>query len=127
MKISYFLFWLPMIMLAFANAALRQMVFLRFMSEHQAQQLSTLTLTLLCAVYVAFIFPKLQIQSAPQALGLGLLWMLLTTLFEFGLGRFSGKTWAELFANYNLLNGQLWPLFLLCLGLMPWAFFIMRR
>jgi hypothetical protein len=49
--------------------------------------------------------------------------VVLTTLFEFGLGRFSGKTWTELLANYYLLNGQLWPLFLLCLGLMPWLFY----
>ena len=127
MKINYFLFWLPMILLAFANAALRQMVFLRFLNEHQAQQLSTLTLTVLCAVYVVLIFPRLHVQSPPQALWIGLLWMTLTTLFEFGLGRFSGKSWPELFANYHVLKGQLWPLFLICLGFMPWMVYLLRR
>lgn len=127
MKISYLLYWLPMILLAFANAALRQMVFLKLLGEHHAQQLSTLTLIVLCAVYVAFIFPKLNIISPSQAMYIGIVWMLLTVLFEFGLGRFSGKTWTELFANYNIMNGQLWPLFLVCLALLPLVFYLLRK
>ena len=86
MHIKYFLFWLPMIILAFANAGLREMILIKHFSESGAQQLSTLSLIILCAIYTWFILPALNIGSVGQAFLIGLIWVVLTIAFEFTLG-----------------------------------------
>src|SRR5689334_10569357 len=44
----------------------------------------------------------------------GASWVSLTMLFEFGFMHFVAKIpWKKLFADYNLLQGRVWPLFLL--------------
>ncbi|HQW11121.1 MAG TPA: hypothetical protein PK076_05890 [Saprospiraceae bacterium] len=58
---KYFLFWIPMIVLAFANAALRELVLIKYLTELKANQLSTLTLMLLCCIYIVFVYPYLTI------------------------------------------------------------------
>ena len=71
MTLKYFLFWLPMIAIAFANATLRQLVFIKYFNELTAHQLSTITLIILCTIYVGFVFPFLNIQTSKQALLIG--------------------------------------------------------
>ena len=127
MHIKTFLLWLPMIALAFVNAALREIVLIKHYNELRAHQLSTITLIIFCAVYVWFVSPGLKIQSSKQALLIGLVWMLLTVAFEFVLGRLTHKSWEYLFANYNLLAGRIWAVFLVCLLLMPLMFYWLRN
>lgn len=127
MLYKYFLFWLPMIIIAFANAAIRQMVFIKSMSDLKAHQLSTVTLIILCSVYVWIIFPLLGIQHFKQAFLAGITWVVLTVLFEFSLGRLTNKPWAYLLKDYNILQGHIWPFFLLCLFLFPYLYFIIRK
>ncbi len=127
MAIQPILFWLPMILLAFANAAIRQVVLVKHFNELEAHQLSTFTLTLLCGIYIAIIFPYLAIESISSAFFTGLLWMLLTIIFECTLARITGHSWSNLLQNYNLLAGRIWPLFLLALLLLPIVWFIIRQ
>lgn len=72
MSIKHFLLWLPMIALAFANATLRELVLIKHFSEFRAHQVSTLTLIILCSVYIGLIFPVMNIQNSRQALFIGL-------------------------------------------------------
>ena len=116
-----------MILLAFANAAIRQLVLVKHFDELEAHQLSTFTLTLLCGIYIATIFPYLHIDNMSTALYTGLLWMLLTVIFECTLGRITGHSWSYLLQNYNLLAGRIWPLFLMALLLLPIIWFIIRQ
>src|SRR2546423_14489654 len=97
MGIKHFLLWLPMIVIAFANATLRELIFIRHYSECRAHQLSTITLIILCSVYVWFVFPLLNIQNFKQSLLIGFVWVLLTVAFEFSLGRLTNKSWEYLF------------------------------
>jgi len=127
MGIKHFLLWLPMIAIAFANATLRELDFIRHFSEYRAHQLSTITLTILCSVYVWFVFPVLNIQNSKQALLLGFVWVLLTVGFEFSLGRLTNKTWEYLFRDYNLFAGRIWPLFLFCLFILPYLLYAFRN
>jgi hypothetical protein len=127
MIIRYFFFWLPMVVLAIGNGALRQGVFLRYMSELRAHQLSTFTLMLLCAIYVWLVFPFLKITDAGQVMAIGAGWMVMTIVFEFSLGRATGKSWSALLADYNLAAGHMWPVFLVTLCLLPYLFFVVRR
>lgn len=123
MSIKYFLFWLPMIVLAFVNATLRQLYFIKHYSELAAHQLSTITLIVLCSIYVAFIFPYLTVQSYKQAFLIGFEWVILTVLFESSLGRLTGKTWPYLLKDYDVVAGHIWPVFLISLLLLPYIFF----
>jgi hypothetical protein len=51
----------------------------------------------------------------------GVLWLLLTLLFEFGFGRVvQHRTWAELFEAYRFRGGNLWPVVLAATLVSPW-------
>ncbi|MFD1754290.1 hypothetical protein ACFSC6_03690 [Rufibacter sediminis] len=126
MGIKHFLLWLPMIVLAFANATLRELVLIKQFSDLRAHQLSTLTLIILCALYVGFVYSKLDIQSTRQSFLIGFVWVVLTVAFEFSLGRFTNKSWAFLFQDYNLVAGRIWVVFLVCLFLLPYVFYVLR-
>lgn len=127
MNIKHFLLWLPMIAIAFANATLRELVFTKRFSEILSHQLSTLTLILFCAVYVRMVFVQLDIGSAKQALMIGFVWMMMTVIFEFTLGRLTNKSWEYLLQNYNILTGHIWPVFLLALFLLPYLFYVLLK
>ena len=127
MELKHFLFWLPMIVLAFANAAFREMFLLKHYSELKAHQFSTITLMLLCTIYVWLVFSKLQVQTSGQALLIGLLWVVLTVAFEFSLRRLTNKSWSYLFKDYHLSAGRIWSLFLLYLFLLPYLFYLAKE
>ena len=116
-----------MIVLAFVNAGLREMVFIKYFNDLQAHQLSTITLIILCLIYVGIVFRFLNIQNSRQALLIGFVWMVLTILFEFVLGRMMNNSWEELLQNYDLLAGKIWPVFLICLFLIPYIFYRFKK
>ncbi len=123
----YIVLWIPMIVIAFANATLRELVLINYMSVFRAHQLSTITLILFCTVYTWFVFPSLKIQNSRQAFMIGLIWTLFTIAFEFTLGRLTNKTWEYLFQNYDLFSGNLWVLFLVCLFFLPYVVYVYRK
>ncbi len=127
MSIKHVILWLPMIVIAFANATLRELVFLKYYSEFRAHQFSTITLIILCTIYTWFVFPQLKIQHAQQAFFTGFLWVLLTVVFEFSLGRLTNKSWEYLLADYNIFAGRIWLIFLLCLFVVPYLFYVIRN
>lgn len=123
---KYFILWIPMIVIAFANATFRQLVFNKHTNGLKAHQLSTITLIILCSVYVWWIFPHLHIPDVQQAFVAGGLWVLLTVLFEFVLGLFSGRSMSFLLRDYNLIAGRIWLFFLLWLFFLPYINFMIR-
>lgn len=125
--LKYFLYWLPMIFIAFGNAALREMLLAKHFSELRSQQFSTLTLILFCAIYTWFILPLLNIQSNKQAFILGGLWVVLTICFEFILGRVAGRSWQYLLQNYDIFSGRIWLLFVICLFFLPYLVFLLKN
>ena len=127
MDIKHFLLWLPMILLAFANATIRELLFIKYFSEFRAHQFSTLTLIVLCSIYVWFIFPRVGVQNSKQALLIGFVWVLLTVAFEFLLGRLTNKSWDYLFRDYNIFAGRIWLIFLICLFALPYLFYFIKN
>ena len=64
------------------------------------------------------------IESASQAWLIGLIWLCLTIAFEFGFGHFVvAHPWNRLFADYDLLSGRVWSVFLLWILFMPRLFY----
>ncbi|HNF43678.1 MAG TPA: hypothetical protein PLT49_08420 [Ferruginibacter sp.] len=120
--LKYFLAWFPMLLLAIGNGALREFVFRKYMGELPAHQLSTFSLLLLFTIYIRFVIHWIPPVSARQALLIGLFWLALTLLFEFGFGRYRGNSWEKLLADYNILEGRLWLLIPAWVATAPWIF-----
>src|SRR5687767_7375246 len=116
-----------MILIAFANATLRELFFIKHFSELRSHQFSTITLIILCIIYVWFVFPLLKIQTIQQCFLVGIAWVLLTVAFEFTLGRLTNKSWDYLLRDYNLVAGRIWLIFLICLFLLPYIVYVIKN
>lgn len=57
---------------------------------------------------VAYLFINwLGAAGWAALLGVGVFWVVLTFLFEMGIGRLRGRTWQSLLADYNVMHGGL--------------------
>ncbi|TVM35262.1 hypothetical protein [Oceanidesulfovibrio marinus] len=116
----WFLYWLILVPIAIANGAARELTFGKRLPELRAHQLSTLTGTILFAVYYWILSFFWQISSYSEAFTIGLFWLALTVLFEFVFGHYVLKhPWSRLLADYNLARGRLWVLVLIWTFLGP--------
>ena len=60
--------------------------------------------------------------SSIDLIWIGILWFVLTIIFEFSFGSLiMGHSLDKLLADYNLLEGKTWGLFLICLLIAPLA------
>jgi len=124
----YLLAWFPMILIAVANGALRAAWLVPRLGEHAARQVSTLLLIALFALYIGYVARRWPIASSGEALAVGGLWLALTLVFEFGIGRFvSGLSWQQMIAEYDLAAGRLWALVPLWVAAAPYFFFRLFR
>jgi hypothetical protein len=124
---KYLLYWLPMILLAVANGTLRQFILLDRFGELKAHQLSTLLLIVLCSIYVWAIFSQLSIQSTRQAFIVGIVWVALTIIFEFGMGTLANRPMENLLRDYQILSGRVWLVFLAWLLFLPAICFLAKN
>ncbi len=125
--IRYLLAWLAMLGIAIANGALRQETFGKIMPELRAHQLSTLIGSVLIGLFIWVVMRTWPASSERQALSIGLIWLLLTVVFEFFMGLvLAHRPLAQVIQEYNLLTGRVWVLFLIWLTLAPWLFFRLR-
>lgn len=124
----YVLAWLPMLVIAVANGALRQVTFGKVMPELHAHQLSTVIGSVLEGLFVWFVIRKWPPSSSRHALRIGLVWLVLTVAFEFFMGLvLARRPLPDVLHDYNLLAGRVWVLFLVWLTFAPWVFFRLRR
>jgi hypothetical protein len=120
----YVLFWFALVMIAIGNGALREGTYGRSISDLKAHQLSTLTGIILTGIAVWSLNHFWPLGTARQAWTIGVLWLLMTVGFEFIFGHFiAGHPWGQLFADYNILAGRVWPVFLIWVTVMPYVFF----
>ena len=124
----YVLAWVPMLVIAIANGALRQTTYAKVMSEARAHQLSTLIGSAVIGLFIWFIVRTWPPSSGREALQIGLVWLLLTVAFEFFMGLvLANRPLSEVLHDYNLFAGRVWLLFLVWLSLAPWVFFRLRN
>ncbi len=125
---KYLLLWLPMLLIAFANGALRETWLRKHAGELPAHQISTALLVLLFGVYIGIVVRVWPPASAAQALAIGLLWLGLTLAFEFLFGHYaSGRAWNALLHEYDVLAGRLWVLVPLWVAVAPYVFYRLRQ
>jgi hypothetical protein len=112
--------WLLFMLIAVVSGALRETLLLPILGEHVAQQVGTLFVCGLIGITIWRFVSHLR-PAPGQALGIGLGWVSMTLLFEFGVFHFIvGHPLSELLAEYDLSGGRLWPLVLLTELLSPW-------
>lgn len=120
--------WLPMVVIAIANGAARDLWYGPSFGELAAHQISTLTALALFAVYIWFALRRLKPGSMRSAVAGGLLWFVMTVAFECLFGHYvAGESWAQLAENYDLLAGHLWPLILVWVCVAPPLFYRLQR
>ncbi len=118
----YLAFWLILAVVAVANGILRQAGYGRHLSELAAHQLSTVTGILLTGGVVWILNRFWPIGSAKEAWIIGAGWFVMTVMFEFGFGHYvAGHSWSRLLADYNLLEGRVWSLFLIWIAMLPYV------
>lgn len=121
----YLAAWIPLVLIAVANGALREAWLAPRLGQRHGRQVSTLLLLALFGAYLALVFHLWPIASARQAAALGAAWLALTLAFEFLLGRFVSRlSWREMLGEYNLAAGRLWALVPLSLAVAPALSFV---
>nr|WP_293301206.1 hypothetical protein [Allomuricauda sp.] len=112
-----------MLILAILNGTLREFGFKKYVGELTAHQLSTVTLLILFAACMGFMVKKFPPESSTQALWLGLFWMVLTLIFEFGFGKLRGNSWGKLLYDYYIWKGRIWVFIPIALAIGPYLFY----
>lgn len=125
---KYILAWVPMVLIAIANAVLRENMFAKRFSELVAHQVSTGTGVLLFGIYIWLVIRIWKPESPGQAFTIGLMWLGLTVAFEFLFGHFVvGHSGSKLFDDYNLLVGRVWVVVLIWVTLAPYTFYRLQK
>jgi hypothetical protein len=113
--------WVVLLFLAVGNGALREGTLVPRFGRVTGHQISTV---LLSALILAAGWPLtrwIDLAGGREALLVGGIWLGMTLAFEFLGGHFAfGKSWSELFADYDLTKGRIWPLVLIVTTLTPW-------
>jgi len=128
MIVKYSVAWLGLVVIAIINGAIRERGYKKFAGELRAHQISTLTGIILFGLCVWILSLIWKIQSANQAMTIGLIWLALTVAFEFLFGHYVMKhPWSKLLQDYNILKGRLWSLVLIWITIAPYIFYKLGR
>lgn len=114
------LIWLVILGVAFLNGGLRELVLAPSLGMAYALVLSGVILSVCILAIAVAAVPRLGPMATHEAFGIGVFWLLLTLLFEFGFGRLvQHKPWRELLEAYTFAGGNVWPIVLLVVVLAP--------
>lgn len=124
MVAKYILVWFLLAIVAVTNGVVRQSTYGRSVSELAAHQISTVTAMLASGIVVWVANRYWPFETATQAGIIGLLWLAMTIAFEFGFGHYlAGHSWDHLLADYNIVNGRVWALFLVWVAILPYLIY----
>lgn len=115
-----FIVWLVIIVAESLHGTARELWLKPLVGDFRARQIAFFSGMVLILV-VALLFVRwLRAESNRQLLHIGLLWAVLTLVFEFSLGLFvMGYSWQRMWEDYNLLRGGLMGLGLVWLIFVP--------
>lgn len=108
-----FLVWLCFIPAAILNGGFREYVLIKYLDTALATAISGILLCILILLITWLLLPRLVTLNNKESYITGIIWMILTILFEFTSGIGTGVPMKELIAAYNPLSGNLWILVVL--------------
>ena len=122
------LIWSGLLVLAVANGGFREAVLVPRLGLGMARAVSTIMLSGLILGFGWALTPWIGPSTLQDAWLIGALWVALTLAFEFLGGHFLfGKSWPELFADYNLFAGRIWVMVLIVTLMTPAIAFTTKR
>jgi hypothetical protein len=102
------------------HGILRTRFLVPVVGDFRARQIGVFTGSALILVVAYLLFGWLRAPDRKALMLVGLLWLVLTVAFEFGVGHFVfGRSWESLGEDYNLSKGGLLQLGLVVLALSP--------
>jgi hypothetical protein len=113
--------WVVLVIIAIINGTIRNFWYKPIFGDLVAHQISTFTFIAALIIVTHGFLSLLKVKYGSMQLWLlGLMWVGLTVLFEFGFGHYvMGNSWERLLADYNILQGRLWSLVLLATASSP--------
>lgn len=120
MSLKALALWLVILMLAVANGILREAVLVPALGRFAGLMASGLFLSLLILLVAVIAAPWYGRLRAGTYWLIGAIWLVLTLVFEFGMGRLvQHKPWHELLDAYTFSGGNVWPAVLLMVLVAP--------
>lgn len=115
-----FAVWLVIIAVETVHGILRTMLLVPLVGDLPARQIGVLVGSALIFAVCFLCIRWIAATTKTYLLGVGLLWSVLTVLFEIGLGRFVlNLPWDRITENYDLTAGGFMVLGLVFLALSP--------
>jgi hypothetical protein len=113
--------WFLIMLLAIANGIAREALLEPALGPAIALPLSGILLALIILLASWLLVPWFGRARASAWIAIGLLWVVLTLLFEYLFGHFvAGMPWAEISRVFDVTSGNLFSLALLSAALSPW-------
>ena len=111
--------WLVLAVAMVANGTLRALV-LESLAGAVVAQAASVAIAIVLVLLITRPFIRSTPLSQGQSAGIAAGWVGLTVAFEFAFGHYvAGANWSELVANYDLLQGRLWPIVLMAIAGAP--------
>lgn len=121
---TVFITWFLFLPIPILNGYLRERWYASMTGTAAAHQIGVAILSMAFLIYAFFSLRSYSaVLSVGQLLVVGLVWLLSTVAFEFGIGLATGRSWNYMLADYKVWEGRVWPFFLLVMLLSP---FIIR-
>lgn len=122
--VRYAFFWSLLLVFAFLNATIRELTYKNIFGEFLSHQISVFTGIFLLSFPIAGIAKYFPFSSARQAISVGLLWLILTELFEYSMiVLWSQKPISDFYQAHDVFHGELWILILLWIAVSPYLFY----
>lgn len=111
--------WLVIIFAEFLHGILRILFLEPLVGDFRARQIAVFSGMLIILIIAYFFVDWLRAENDRQLLLAGLLWLVLTPLFEISLGLLLNLSWERIFSDYDIFNGGLLGVGLLFLLFAP--------
>lgn len=116
----YILIYPALFAVGFLNGAIRELTYGRYLGEYQKHAVGTVTGIVLVGIAIYIINYLRPFRSKAQALKVGVVWAVLTVVFEAVMILVFMKEDLNTVLNaYDLSKGQLWPFVLLFVTVFP--------
>jgi hypothetical protein len=98
--------WLVLIGAEFVHGILRAIFLVPVVGNFGSRQIGVFTGSILILAIAYLLVPWLHATDKRSLISVGVLWVVLTVVFEFGFGHFVlGRSWQDLASDYNVLRG----------------------
>ncbi|PJZ69334.1 hypothetical protein CH373_13715 [Leptospira perolatii] len=122
--LKYFFLWFVLLFFAFVNAFLRELTYKETFGEMVSHQISVFTGIAIIGIPIWFISKTWPYKNSSQAIQVGVLWAIMTEMFEVSMMVFSqGKSVMDFLYVHNIFAGQFWGLIILWVAIAPYLFY----